>query len=265
MNDAVPLNKNSIVQVSQSESEEIEKDFWPEGEEDENVDEIELELTAALAEVEGIHREFVPLASSSAGLKRKYVEETKGTSTKIRKHVSKVWEATAIKRFGSFDFEIDEQGYVIVYTDGSCFGNGTDKACAGFGVYFGEDHPLNTAKPVIGRVTNNVGEIQAAIYAIKVAHDIAIPKLCISTDSQFLINAITLWVRGWKRNNWQLKSGGPVKNVTDFRELDELIQKGLTTVKWNYVNAHKGIKGNEMADKLAREGSILYKENHSKK
>lgn len=30
---------------------------------------------------------------------------------------------------------------VVVYTDGACFGNGQNGACAGIGVYWGENHP----------------------------------------------------------------------------------------------------------------------------
>lgn len=90
----------------------------------------------------------------------------------------------------------------------------------------------NAAKPVGGRATNNVGEIQAAIYAIRTALALGINKLCISTDSQFLINSITQWVPGWKRRNWMLRNNQPVKNVVDFKELDELLQSKDLTVKW---------------------------------
>lgn len=90
----------------------------------------------------------------------------------------------------------------------------------------------NAGKPVKGRVTNNVGEIQAAIYAIKIALDLGIRKLSIYTDSCFLINSITKWVTGWKRRGWLLKNNEPVKNVADFKELDELLQNKDIDVKW---------------------------------
>lgn len=83
-----------------------------------------------------------------------------------------------------------------------------------------------------GRVTNNVGEIQAAIYAIKIAVDLGIRKLSIYTDSCFLINSITKWVAGWKSRGWRLKNNEPVKNVADFKELDELLRNEDIDVKW---------------------------------
>ncbi|KAH8372665.1 hypothetical protein KR009_002384 [Drosophila setifemur] len=232
---------------------------WPD--EDENA--AENELNAAMNEVEGDPR---PSSSGSLvdAISRKRRGDAVGESKKkIPRHASKVSEAVGIKHVGAFEFEIDADGFVIVYTDGSCLNNGRPGACAGYGVYFGTDHKLNAAKPVQGRVTNNVGEIQAAIHAIKTAQDLGIQKLCICTDSQFLINSITLWVAGWKRRDWKLKNNQPVKNVVDFKELDELLQKKDVQVKWNYVEAHKGIQGNEMADKLARQGSALYKELNS--
>lgn len=90
----------------------------------------------------------------------------------------------------------------------------------------------NAGKPVGGRVTNNVGEIQASIYAIKIAKNLGIEKLCISTDSQFLIKSITMWIKGWKAKNWRLKNGDPVKNVVDFKELDSLLSDGQINIKW---------------------------------
>lgn len=49
---------------------------------------------------------------------------------------------TRPKKIGRYDFEMDEQGFVHIYTDGSCVNNGKSGAKAGLGVYFGEDHPL---------------------------------------------------------------------------------------------------------------------------
>lgn len=40
------------------------------------------------------------------------------------------------------DFDRDENGYVIVYTDGACENNGKPNARAGLGVWFGHNHPL---------------------------------------------------------------------------------------------------------------------------
>lgn len=51
-------------------------------------------------------------------------------------------EAVAMRRHGKYDFMEDADGYVQVYTDGSCEGNGTGKAIAGLGVYFADGHEL---------------------------------------------------------------------------------------------------------------------------
>lgn len=48
-----------------------------------------------------------------------------------------------------------------------------------------------------------------------------------------------------------------MKNEKDFKELDSLQHK--LQIKWNYVEAHRGIHGNEMADQLAKAGAALYK------
>ncbi|XP_052864540.1 ribonuclease H1 [Anopheles cruzii] len=163
-------------------------------------------------------------------------------------------------KYGDHSFLQDDEGFVHVYTDGSCEGNGRPDAVAGLGVYFAEGHTLNTSKPVSGRATNNCGEIQAASMAIRLARWNGIRKLVINTDSQFLINAITQWLPGWKRRNWTLASGGPVKNKTDFVELERELSSGDIVVKWNHVDAHCGILGNERADQLARKGSEMYRE-----
>lgn len=39
-------------------------------------------------------------------------------------------------------FEVDQNGYVHVYTDGACENNGKVGARAGIGVWFADNHPL---------------------------------------------------------------------------------------------------------------------------
>uniref|UniRef100_A0A182NUA7 Ribonuclease H1 n=1 Tax=Anopheles dirus TaxID=7168 RepID=A0A182NUA7_9DIPT len=163
-------------------------------------------------------------------------------------------------KYGEYSFLQDDDGFVHAYTDGSCEGNGTAKAAAGLGVYFAEGHALNTSKPVSGRATNNCGEIQAASHAIRLARQQGVRRLVINTDSQFLINAITKWLPGWKRRNWTLANGTPVKNKTDFVELEGEMGAGDMVIKWNHVDAHCGILGNERADQLARKGSEMFRQ-----
>lgn len=154
------------------------------------------------------------------------------------------------------EFEVDTDGFVKVYTDGACSANGRRGAKAGLGVYWGNGHNLNVSEPVSGRATNNCGEIQAATKAIKIALSHGIQKLSINTDSKFLINSVTKWMSGWKRKGWKLASGEPVKNEKDFKDLDSVQNK--LEIKWNYVEAHQGIYGNEMADQLAKAGAAKY-------
>lgn len=154
-----------------------------------------------------------------------------------------------------YNFEMKDD-YVVVYTDGACTNNGKLTAKAGIGVWFGPHHPLNFSKPVDGKPTNNVAEIQACIAAVQLAIQNDIKKLCIKTDSQLVINSITNWIKKWKKNNWKSVNGNDVKNKVDLVKLDGLCEK--LNVKWEYVPGHSNYVGNEGADALARAGANKY-------
>lgn len=183
--------------------------------------------------------------------------------TKSKKSPSKITfekpKETSVKMYNGHAFHEDNDGYVHVYTDGSCENNGyTQKAKAGLGVFFRVGSELNLAQPVKGRATNNVGEIQASIEAIKIAQRCGIKRLNIFTDSQFLMNSACLWMTKWKKNDWKLPTGQPVKNKDEFVELDNLIETENMLIKWSYIPAHKGYSGNEEADDLAKKGAQKY-------
>ncbi|XP_050460117.1 ribonuclease H1 isoform X2 [Cataglyphis hispanica] len=154
------------------------------------------------------------------------------------------------------DFIMDENGYVNVFTDGACSSNGYKNARAGIGVWFQDNHPLNVSRPVEGRPTNNMAEIQAVTVAARQAKKAGIKKLKINTDSKFLISCITQWMPGWKKRGWKTVDNKPVINKTELLEMERELKS--LTIAWNHINGHVGIHGNEMADKLARKGCLLY-------
>ncbi|XP_025138154.3 ribonuclease H1 isoform X1 [Bubalus bubalis] len=142
---------------------------------------------------------------------------------------------------------------VVVYTDGCCSSNGRKRARAGIGVYWGPGHPLNVGIRLPGRQTNQRAEIHAACKAIEQAKAQNITKLVLYTDSMFTINGITTWVKGWKQNGWRTSTGKEVTNKEDFVELERLA-RGMD-IEWMHVPGHSGFRGNEEADRLAREGA----------
>ncbi|NXW76367.1 RNH1 Ribonuclease, partial [Hirundo rustica] len=143
--------------------------------------------------------------------------------------------------------------FAVVYTDGCCTGNGHNRARAGIGVYWGPGHPLNTSERLPGRQTNQRAEIHAACKAIEQAKSQNIKKLIIYTDSKFTIKGITGWVDNWKTNGWRTSSGGSVINKEDFERLDNLAKD--MEIQWMHIPGHAGFRGNEEADRLAREGA----------
>lgn len=143
--------------------------------------------------------------------------------------------------------------FVVVYTDGCCCSNGRRKARAGIGVYWGPGHPLNLSTRLPGRQTNQRAEIHAACKAIEQAKAQNINKLVLYTDSMFTINGITSWVQNWKKNGWRTSTGKDVINKDDFVQLEKLTQD--MDIQWMHIPGHSGFRGNEEADRLAREGA----------
>ena len=150
----------------------------------------------------------------------------------------------------------------MVFTDGACPNNGKGGARAGIGVWWNYGHKHNVSERVKGeKQTNNVGEIQAIVRAIRLACEMKnVRKLQINTDSEFTINSVTKWMSGWKKKGWRKADGKEVANKEDFMILDEVLQKAKdiekVEIKWQHVRGHAGVEGNEEADKLAVAGAM---------
>ena len=95
--------------------------------------------------------------------------------------------------------------------------------------------------------TNNRMEIMSAIAGLSHCID---GSLClIYTDSSYLINGITKWINGWKKNGWKTKTKEDVLNKDLWLKLLEQVEQ--KSVAWEYVGGHIGIVGNERCDEIA--------------
>jgi ribonuclease HI len=72
------------------------------------------------------------------------------------------------------------------------------------------------------------------------------------TDSNYVGQGMTQWIKNWKANGWRRGSGQkgkPVKNEDLWRQLDALINKHQVT--YTHVAGHSGHPENERCDELA--------------
>jgi ribonuclease HI len=77
-------------------------------------------------------------------------------------------------------------------------------------------------------------------------------RVTIYTDSSYVKDGITSWIRGWKARGWRTADGKPVKNIELWQRLDAL--NAAHRVQWRWVKGHAGDPGNERADRLANRG-----------
>jgi ribonuclease HI len=139
---------------------------------------------------------------------------------------------------------------VVIYTDGACHGN---PGPGGWGaVLLYGDHEKELHGGEAAPTTNNRMELTAPIQALE---SLTRPSIVhIHTDSSYVRNGITSWLRNWKRNGWRTSGGQPVKNADLWRRLEEAT--GRHQVEWFWVKGHAGDPGNERADRLATQGAL---------
>jgi ribonuclease HI len=133
---------------------------------------------------------------------------------------------------------------VRAFTDGACSGN---PGPGGWGaiLQFGEhEKELQGGEP---HTTNTRMELRAASAAIE-----ALKRRCaidLHTDSKYVHDGISKWIRGWKRNGWKTADKKPVKNMDLWQRLDAAVAQH--DVHWHWVKGHAGHELNERADRLA--------------
>ena len=144
-----------------------------------------------------------------------------------------------------------EEAVVDIFTDGACSGN---PGPGGWGVLLrwqGRERELKGGEP---ETTNNRMELMAAIRGLEALTRASRARL--HTDSLYLREGITSWIKAWKANGWRTADRKPVKNADLWRRLDAALEGH--DVSWHWVRGHAGHVENERADRLAREGMKPY-------
>ncbi|MDZ4669285.1 MAG: ribonuclease HI [Phototrophicales bacterium] len=137
---------------------------------------------------------------------------------------------------------------VTIYSDGGCSPN------PGFGAWaallmFKRESGEVAKKEISGYnpdTTNNQMELTAAIESLE---SLKTPcEVMFYTDSEYLKNGITTWMKSWIKNGWRTANKQPVKNKELWQRLDEATQRH--TISWHWTRGHAGDKYNEQVDVL---------------
>ncbi|OQW61588.1 MAG: ribonuclease HI [Proteobacteria bacterium HN_bin10] len=134
---------------------------------------------------------------------------------------------------------------VDIWTDGACSGNPGPGGWGAVLHYGGAEKEISGAE---ASTTNNRMELMAAIQALNALKRSS--KVRLHTDSKYVMDGVTKWIHGWKKNGWKTADKKPVKNEDLWKLLDEANARHEVTWKW--VKGHADNEMNNRADELAR-------------
>ncbi len=133
---------------------------------------------------------------------------------------------------------------ITIYCDGSSIGN---PGPGGWGAVISNGTQVKELGGYASDTTNNRMELTGAIASLaslKRTSDVVL-----HTDSSYVINGITKWVKGWQKNGWMTKEKKDVLNKDLWQELVNVVDKH--DVKFVHVRGHEGVRLNERADMIA--------------
>ncbi len=153
---------------------------------------------------------------------------------------------------------------IIVFSDGSCFGNGKKNAIAGMGVHFPNKELPDLSVPfTIKNKTNQRAELGAIYLTLKYLKqnyedELKNKKICIYTDSKYSIMCLEKYIHVWEKNGWLTAKKEPVLNQDLLKSIHKYML--IFNVSFIHVYGHKNDESyntthNNVADKLATNAS----------
>ena len=133
-----------------------------------------------------------------------------------------------------------------IYTDGACSGNPGPGGWAA--IIIVNNEIKDTFSGSEKNTTNNQMELMAPIKAIQKFKKKS--EISIFTDSTYVRDGITNWIKQWEKNGWKTASKKPVKNKDLWKKLKNLSSKH--SIKWIWIKGHSQDKYNNLVDELAQ-------------
>ena len=134
---------------------------------------------------------------------------------------------------------------IDIFTDGACSGN---PGPGGWGAILRSGEHEKEISGGERETTNNRMEMTAAIRALESLKKPS--QVVLHTDSRYLLDGVTKWMKRWKANGWKTADKKPVKNEDLWRTLEDVAS--IHEVSWRWVRGHNDHVENERADALAR-------------
>ena len=145
--------------------------------------------------------------------------------------------------------ETTEMSRVEIATDGACKGN---PGPGGWGALVRAGTAEKELSGGEKLTTNNRMELTAAIEGLN-----ALKRPCrvtLSTDSRYVMDGLTKWIKGWQKNGWKTAAKQPVKNADLWQALLDAAKPHR--IDWVWVKGHAGHPDNERVDRLASDAAV---------
>ncbi len=133
---------------------------------------------------------------------------------------------------------------VQLITDGACLGNPGPGGWACILRYKSRRRELFGSEP---QTTNNRMELTAAVRGLS-----ALKEACeveVITDSEYLKNGVTEWIRKWKRNGWKNRREAAREEPGPLGGTRAQVRRHKT--RWTWTKGHASHEDNNRADELA--------------
>eukprot|EP00662_Eupelagonemidae_sp_cell21_P021783 gene21783-biopygen31837 len=161
----------------------------------------------------------------------------------------------------------DEEGRIVVWTDGSAVERDQGGWSAGAGIFYGDGSKRNKAITVGGPATNQRAELMAVLHCLENE-----PRpVHIRTDSRYVQLGIELWRHKWRAKGWYKKAlkAKEIDHADLWQKVDNIIsRRAPDEIKVSWLKGHalprhirqgltdeQGIWGNNAADALAGQAS----------
>lgn len=140
------------------------------------------------------------------------------------------------------------QSNITIFTDGASSGN---PGPGGWGTIVSYDSQVTELGGGEEKTTNNRMELQAVFEGLSfvVEQHLNANPVTLYTDSSYVANGITSWIKGWQKRNWTNQSGQTIANVDIWQKIAHVLPD--IQLKIINVSGHSGVAGNERADDIA--------------